>query len=78
MASSSLRGCPFPTYVAFAQSSDLLLHRFRLPQEAFLDGQLLQPALAGPHIVDLGVAERASPFQQVLRVVPDVAALYLD
>ncbi len=55
-----------------------MLHRFRLPQQPFIDRQLLQPTLAGPHVVDFGIAKRSSAFQQVLRIVANVTTLQLD
>ena len=65
------------SYLAFEQRPDLILHALCLAQQALVDAQSLQTALAAAHIVDTRCAVLNGAAQQVLCVRPYIMALGL-
>jgi hypothetical protein len=65
------------SYLTFEQRSNLVLHAFCLAQQALVDAQSLQTALATAHIVDPRRAVLNGAAQQVLCVCPYIVALGL-
>ena len=75
--SQCLRPVISVAYITLHQRLDDGLHALAFAQQALIDADALQPALAGAHVIHLGVAVRERALRQVLGVHADVAALRL-